>query len=129
MSDYAHRDNKVNRIGLIFILGLGFCWIGSRPVAAQAPSSEAAAKTVVSIQPARPAPSAAKALQSVAQPKPGPAEPEHTKIVRTYRGSGYFDEELADKLRPALAKTFGSPVASAPEKSASPSTVAKPGQP
>jgi hypothetical protein len=121
MSDYAHRDIKVNRIVLIFVLGLGFCWIGSQPVAAQAAPPVAASQPVAA--------QVAKSLQPVAQPKPGPAEPEHTKIVRTYRGSGYFDEELADKLRPVLAKNFGSPAAPNRETIASPSSVVKAGQP
>jgi hypothetical protein len=29
------------------------------------------------------------------------------KVVRLYRGEGYFDAGLAEKLRPALTKAFG----------------------
>jgi hypothetical protein len=33
--------------------------------------------------------------------------PEQTKVAQIYRGQGYFDAALAEKLRPMLAKTFG----------------------
>jgi hypothetical protein len=33
-------------------------------------------------------------------------EPERTKIVALYRGNGSFDATLAQKVRPALVKTF-----------------------
>jgi hypothetical protein len=50
----------------------------------------------------------------VTQPRPmatGTSEtakqPEQTKLARIYRGTGNFDEALAEKLKPMLAKTFG----------------------
>jgi hypothetical protein len=32
-----------------------------------------------------------------------------SKVVRIYSGAGYFDAQLAEKLRPVLAKAFGVP--------------------
>jgi len=34
------------------------------------------------------------------------AEPEKTQLVAIFRGSGFFDQALAQKVRPALVKTF-----------------------
>ena len=76
-------------------------------------------------------------------------EPEQTKVARIYRGVGYFDPSLADRLRPVLAKTLGTPQVAgqasppksvpevprsipgrgAPEKAGSQPTVAKADQP
>lgn len=39
-------------------------------------------------------------------PGASPNKPPATKVVRIYNGAGYFDDVLADKLRPMLAKTF-----------------------
>jgi hypothetical protein len=36
----------------------------------------------------------------------GPINPTVTKIVRIINGVGYFDDALAEKLRPRLAKAF-----------------------
>jgi hypothetical protein len=36
----------------------------------------------------------------------GANPPTGTKVVRIYNGAGYFDDVLADKLRPMLAKAF-----------------------
>jgi hypothetical protein len=33
-------------------------------------------------------------------------EPEQVKVIRQYRGEGYFDAGLAEKLRPILTKAF-----------------------
>jgi len=33
-------------------------------------------------------------------------EPESTKVARIFRGTGSFDEALAERLKPMLAKTF-----------------------
>ena len=41
-----------------------------------------------------------------------PQDSDETKVVRVYRGTGYFDQAMAEKLRPNLAKAF------APAKSA-----------
>jgi hypothetical protein len=50
--------------------------------------------------------------QANVQRVPGQAvkDPEQTKIVRIYRGSGYFDSSLADRLRPILTKDFATAV-------------------
>jgi hypothetical protein len=45
------------------------------------------------------------------------AESDETKVVRIYRGIGYFDQAMAEKLRPKLAKAF------APAKSAALQTL------
>ena len=34
-------------------------------------------------------------------------EPEQTKVAQVYRGAGYFDAALAEKLKPMLAKALG----------------------
>jgi hypothetical protein len=44
-------------------------------------------------------------------PIPAPAsaatqDSDETKVVRIYRGTGYFDQAMAEKLRPNLAKAF-----------------------
>jgi hypothetical protein len=51
-----------------------------------------------------------------------------TKVVRIYNGAGSFDDALADKLRPMLAKAFPS---SMPEsaKAAPGATIAAPAKP
>jgi hypothetical protein len=36
----------------------------------------------------------------------GPNRPPTTKVVRIYSGTGHFDDALAEKLRPTLAKAF-----------------------
>lgn len=61
-----------------------------------------------------PRPRAGARTLHVTQPRPmGPGasetakQPEQTKIARIYRGTGSFDEALAEKLKPMLAKTFG----------------------
>ena len=38
--------------------------------------------------------------------KPAASEPVPTKIIRIYRGEGYFDNALAEKLRPVLTEKF-----------------------
>jgi hypothetical protein len=35
-----------------------------------------------------------------------PNQPEETTIVRVYRGQGYFDASLAERLKPILARDF-----------------------
>jgi hypothetical protein len=39
-------------------------------------------------------------------------EPEQTKIAQIYRGDGYFDAALAEKLRPMLTKNSSEPAPS-----------------
>jgi hypothetical protein len=34
-------------------------------------------------------------------------EPEQTRVAQVYRGAGYFDAALAEKLKPMLAKALG----------------------
>jgi hypothetical protein len=51
-----------------------------------------------------------------------------TRIVRIYNGSGSFDDALADRLRPMLAKAFPSSMP-APTKTAPGATIAAPVKP
>jgi hypothetical protein len=61
-----------------------------------------------------PAPAPAKPRPAIAQkpaaigvnPKGKESQPEKTKIVAIFHGTGSFDEAMAEKLRPVLAKTF-----------------------
>jgi hypothetical protein len=107
------------------------------------PRSQAGAKTAAGNPSAR---------QNVPGAKGTAKEPEQMKIVGLYRGGGYFDVGLAEKLRPVLAKAFDiAPVSGAKpgdsrsaspdllrsilgqkegsEKSVDQSSVAKTGQP
>lgn len=101
----------MNRVALMFVLFLAFGWVGVRRSAAQAAPASAsqphvAAKTLASARPVRPTLSGQTTKA-----------PEQTKVARIYRGEGYFEPSLADRLRPVLAKTFGTPqqvVAEAP---------------
>ncbi|MGA8481609.1 MAG: hypothetical protein WB696_26890 [Chthoniobacterales bacterium] len=60
---------------------------------------------------ATPRPQVRAKIPVAAQPAgpivPGTAkEPESTKVARIFRGTGSFDEALAERLKPMLAKTF-----------------------
>jgi hypothetical protein len=148
----------MERIALTFAFCLGFGSFGVPWAAAQnapqAPISPRLPSTAVpKPSPAAVAkPSATQAKRpTVAVSSRAAKEPEQMKVVRLYRGAGYFDAGLAEKLRPALAKAFGITPASgskpgdnpsAPDllrsilgqgqgsaKSADQTTVAKTGQP
>jgi len=100
---------------LAFIVGfsLGFGLLGTSsalaqtapqaPITPQLPSSPVAQPSptafVKPISPRRIAPTTPK-LKDTAD------EPEQVKIIRQYRGAGYFDAALAEKLRPMLTKAF-----------------------
>jgi hypothetical protein len=66
------------------------------PATASNPRTQGGAKTPA--QPAHP-----NVLETTQAAKP----PEQAKVAQIYRGQGYFDAALAEKLRPMLAKTFG----------------------
>jgi hypothetical protein len=51
-----------------------------------------------------------------------------TKLVRVYNGAGYFDDALAERLRPMLAKAFP-PTVPEPAKAAAAGTNAAPSIP
>jgi hypothetical protein len=51
-----------------------------------------------------------------------------TKVVRIYNGSGSFDDAMADKLRPMLAKAFPSSMPE-PTKAVAGATAAVPAKP
>ena len=130
----------------MFVLSLAFGWIGVRRNAAQAAQPSTSPPHVAAVSPAparpvRPAPSGSNQTMK---------EPEQTKVTRIYRGEGYFEPSLAERLRPVLAKTFGTPQQvvgeaspaksvpevlrsilgqGAPEKAGSQPTVAKADQP
>ncbi len=87
----------------MFVLFLAFGWIGVRRTAAQAapPSTSPPHVTAITPAPARPVrPTLSGSNQTT-------KEPEQTKVARIYRGEGYFEPSLADRLRPVLAKAFG----------------------
>jgi hypothetical protein len=73
------------------------------PSATPNPRSQAGAKPAALNPPAR---------QTVPGTKGTAKEPEQMKIVRVYRGEGYFDMALAEKLQPLLAKAYGTTPAS-----------------
>ncbi len=58
----------------------------------------------------------------VAVPPTGLSKPPSTKLLRIYRGPGHFDDALAVKLLPTLAKAFPS-ARSAPAPAASEAVV------
>jgi hypothetical protein len=112
----------VNRLTLTFLFFVAFGWVGVRltaaqtaqPVSAQAPVAARLPSTVVTStsQPHGGAnmPAPARSVRPNASESNQTAkEPEQTKVVRTYNGEGYFDASLADRLRPVLAKAFGTP--------------------
>jgi len=78
----------LQRVALVFVLGVVVGSLGLRRAAAQ----------IVPAAPQVP-PSGALAVEERV-----PA----TKVVRIYNGAGYFDDALAEKLRPMLAKAFPS---------------------
>jgi len=104
----------------MLVLFLAFGWVGVRltaaqtaqpvstqaPVAARLPSMvvtstslpHVGAKTPAAARPVRQTPS-----------NPTTKELEQTKVARIINGEGYFDPSLAEKLRPDLAKAFGTP--------------------
>jgi hypothetical protein len=104
----------MERIALTFAFCLGFASLGVPWAAAQnAPQAP--------ISPRLPSTAVAR-TSPVTAPKPTPTqatrptvrgssqaakEPEQMKVVRLYRGEGYFDAGLAEKLRPTLTKAFG----------------------
>jgi hypothetical protein len=71
------------------------------------PASYVAHNTAV--KPSRPPQTPTSQTNAAAQ------QPDKTKIVRIYGGAGYFDNALAEKLRPMLAKAFPSSRPDAPK--------------
>jgi len=104
----------MDRLALLFVFCLGFGSLGVGWAAAQnapqAPISPRLPSTVVarSSPVAAPKPSATQATRpTVRVSNQAAKEPEQMKVVRLYRGEGYFDAGLAEKLRPTLTKAFG----------------------
>jgi hypothetical protein len=82
------KGHTVNRVALISVLFLAFGWIGVGLTAGQG-------------APQAPPRVPARSTSSVSAST--------SKVVRIYSGAGYFDAQLAEKLRPVLAKAFGAP--------------------
>ena len=99
---------------IIILLSFAAGSLGLERAAAQlasppagAPASNVAYKPVV--QSSRLAQTPGSQANAAAQ------QPGQTKIVRIYGGAGYFDNALAEKLRPMLAKAFPSSKPDAPK--------------
>jgi hypothetical protein len=90
----------MNRAFLLFLFGLAALFPGAgRGIAQSAPTSTA--NRVF----AAPTPSRQPLSNPNARNQKSP-EPEKAQIIAIYRGSGFFDEALAQKVRPALVKAF-----------------------
>jgi hypothetical protein len=99
----------MNRAILFLLLGLTAEFPGAGTSLAQSapaatPNKVFAAPTPVPKPPSATAPK--PALNSTNAPNQKTPEPEKTQIVAIFRGSGFFDEALAQKVRPALVKAF-----------------------
>jgi hypothetical protein len=79
----------------------------SPPPAAAVPASYVAHNTAV--KPNRPPQTPTSQTNAAAK------QLDQTKVVRIYGGAGYFDNALAEKLRPMLAKAFPSSKPDAPK--------------
>jgi len=64
----------------------------------------------------------------VSQANAAPQQPDKTKVLRIYGGAGYFDNALAEKLRPTLDKAFPTSSTDAP-KAVPGAAVAAPAKP
>jgi hypothetical protein len=64
----------------------------------------------------------------VGQAYAAPQQPDQTKVLRIYSGAGYFDNALAEKLRPMLDKAFLTSRTGAP-KAVPGTAVAAPAKP
>jgi hypothetical protein len=103
----------MNRIVLSFVFCLVFGSLGIQLAAAQyAPQQPISPRlpSTVTTQPspvAVPKPTTTPARSIVAGSNKAVKQPEQMKIIGLYRGEGYFDVALAEKLRPVLLKAFG----------------------
>src|SRR5208283_5454377 len=108
---------------IIFIWALCFASssVSLQRADAQIAPAPAASQLAAPPPPSSAAPSGVVHNTSTHASHPGPIPPpasaapqdsDETKVVRIYRGTGYFDQAMAEKLRPNLAKAF------APAKSA-----------
>jgi hypothetical protein len=84
----------MNRAILLFFLGIVTVFLGA---------SVGLGQTAPSPRPGAPMTPRPALNNANAQKAP---EPEKTQIIAIYRGSGFFDEALAQKVRPALVKAF-----------------------
>jgi hypothetical protein len=128
----------VKRIVLSLFLFLGFGLFSVSKTAAQAvmpgpaqqPTSAQPAGNAPKLSPPPPVSNSAQRQKPVGAPLNQPAVsyvqmikgPEQAKIVKIFRGEGYFDSSLADRLKPILAKSFGAPK----KEGVSPATVLNP---
>jgi hypothetical protein len=104
----------MNRIPLSFVFCLGFGSLGIQWAAAQYAPQQAISPRLPSTVVTQPSPVAAakpsvtpQGRQNVVSRSKATKEPEQMKIVGLYRGQGFFDAALAEKLRPVLVKAFG----------------------
>ena len=100
-------------IGLVGInTGAGQTPTPAPPGAPRAPSfpgakGEAPAQGAAAPAPPKPRPAVAqKPAVNGVNLKGKESQPEKTKIVAIFHGTGSFDEAMAERLRPVLAKTF-----------------------
>jgi hypothetical protein len=121
----------MNRVFHTFFLGLTIGLLGVCAGRAQSASvaPKPASGNVAPVVKPRPA-TAQKPVNANSSIANHP-EPERTKIVAIYRGNGSFDATLAQKVRPALVKTFHlenetqtASAAGSPQSSANPITHA-----
>jgi hypothetical protein len=106
----------LNRLALLFAFSFAFGSLGvqwaaaqAQPAAPQAPFSPRLPSTVVASTSsvAVPKPTATQAVRPAVRGSSQAAkEPEQMKVLRLYRGAGFFDAGLAEKLRPVLTKEF-----------------------
>ncbi len=99
---------KMNRAFLIFSVGLTIGFLGLCTGRAQSASGtpKPVAGNVTPVVKPRTATVQKPVIANSNAANPKLPEPEGTKIVALYRGNGSFDEALAQKVRPALVKTF-----------------------
>src|SRR5271166_4992477 len=106
---------------LIWALCFASGSVSLQPADAQIAPAPAAAQLAAPPPPSSADPSGVARNTSTHASHPGPIpapasaapqDSDDTKVVRIYRGTGYFDQAMAEKLRPNLAKAFA-PVKSA----------------
>ena len=112
---------NVKKTILIWALCFASGSVSLQPADAQIAPAPAASQLAAPPAPSSAAPSGVVHNTSTHASHPGPIpapasaapqDSDETKVVRIYRGTGYFDQAMAEKLRPNLAKAF------APAKSA-----------
>ena len=105
----------VKKTILIWALGFASSSFSLQPADAQIAPAPAASQLAPPPAPSSAAPSGVVHNTSTHASHPGPIpapasaapqDSDETKVVRIYRGTGHFDQAMAEKLRPNLAKAF-----------------------